>query len=164
MRTIIGVMGGGQADAPTCAQARELGRLIAAEGWVLLNGGRNAGVMAASAAGAAEAGGLTVGVLPDDTTAGAAPHIDIAILTGMGDARNVINVLSSHVVIALSGNAGTVSEIAHALKAGRPVITLGIDAGPALAHYRTNGLLHDVGSPAHAVALAREILARRGAP
>lgn len=161
MRTIIGVMGGGEADKATCACAHELGRLIAEEGWVLLNGGRDAGVMTASAAGARQAGGLTVGILPDDDTHRVAPGIDIPILTGMGDARNVVNVLSSHVVIVLHGEAGTVSEVAHALNCGRPVITLGLDLGHLFAKYRTEGLLVDATGPAHAIALARGFVAVR---
>lgn len=132
MRTVIGVMGGGRADAATSALAREIGTLIAAEGWVLLNGGRNCGVMAASAAGAAEAGGLVVGVLPGDDFSGVAPGVSVAIPTGMGDARNVINILASHVVLALPGGAGTVSEVAHALKAGRAVVAVGWDPGDVL--------------------------------
>jgi uncharacterized protein (TIGR00725 family) len=132
MRTVIGVMGGGRADAATSALARAVGALIAAEGWVLLNGGRDCGVMAASAAGAAAAGGLVIGILPDDDFDGVAPGVDIAIPTGMGDARNVINILASHVVLALPGGAGTISEVAHALKAGRPVVVVGWDPGEAL--------------------------------
>jgi len=107
---IIGVMGGG---------------LIAKNGWYLLNGGRNAGIMAASARGAAENNGLTIGILPDDTLADVSPDIAIPILTGLGNARNCINVLSSDVVIACPGGAGTLSEIALALKNGKPVITMG---------------------------------------
>jgi uncharacterized protein (TIGR00725 family) len=132
MRTVIGIMGGGRADAATSALAREIGNLVAAEGWVLLNGGRNCGVMAASAAGAAEAGGLVVGILPGDDFSGVAPGVSIALPTGMGDARNVINVLASHVVIALPGGAGTVSEVAHALKAGRAVVVVSWDPGDVL--------------------------------
>lgn len=132
MRTVIGIMGGGRANAATSALAREIGARIAAEGWVLLNGGRHCGVMAASAAGAAEAGGLVVGVLPGDDFSGVARGVDIAIPTGMGDARNVINILASHVVVALPGGAGTVSEVAHALKAGRGVVVVGWDPGEVL--------------------------------
>ena len=72
MRTIIGVMGGAVADDAVTDDAYEIGRLVAGHGFVLLNGGRNAGVMAASARGAHEAGGLVVGILPTETTAGAA--------------------------------------------------------------------------------------------
>ena len=68
---------------------------------MLLCGGRDAGVMEAVAAGAHDAGGLVVGILPGDTAHGVADGVDIAIPTGMGDARNAINVLASHVVVAL---------------------------------------------------------------
>ncbi|MDZ4179113.1 MAG: TIGR00725 family protein [Coriobacteriia bacterium] len=163
MRTIIGVMGGGEADANTRALARQLGRYIAEEGWVTLSGGRDAGVMSAVTEGAHDAGGLTVGVLPDDDTRRMAPGVDIPILTGMGDARNVINVLSSHIVIALAGGAGTLSEVALALKNGRPVITIGLDAGPALASYRDNGLLRQARDPRDAIEIATALLADSGA-
>lgn len=126
---IIGVMGGGTASPEAIGAAHDLGKRIAEQGWALLNGGRNAGIMAASARGAAEHGGLTIGILPDETDAQASPHIRIPILTGMGNARNCINVLTSHVVVACEGGAGTLSEIALALKVGRPVVLLGFDGG-----------------------------------
>ena len=124
-RAVVGVMGGGTADERVLEMAEELGRLIAERGWVLLNGGRDAGVMAASAKGADEAGGLVVGVLPGADRTGATPHLGVAIVTGLGMARNAVNVLSSDVVIALPGGAGTLSEIALARKAGRPLVLLG---------------------------------------
>lgn len=122
---IIGVMGGGNAGADDRAKAGRLGELIAQNGWYLLNGGRDAGIMAASARGAAENGGLTIGILPDKNARHASPHITIPIVTGLGDARNCINVLSSDVVVACPGGAGTLSEIALALKNSKPVITMG---------------------------------------
>lgn len=127
-KLIVGVMGGGRVDETTSAMAYRLGALIAENGWILLNGGRKAGVMDASAKGAADNGGLTVGILPDETTSQASDYIHIPIRTGMGSARNSINVLSSDVVIACRGSAGTVSEIALALKHGKVVITIGHDA------------------------------------
>ena len=140
-KTIIGVMGGGRAEAQTLDAAYRLGKLIAREGWVLLNGGRAAGVMEASARGASEEGGLTIGILPDDRPGRASEYIDIPILTGIGDARNYINVLSSDVVVACPGRAGTLSEIALALKNRRKVILLNFDPGPAFASYAEEGLL-----------------------
>lgn len=158
MRTIIGVMGGAAASAATERTAQEVGRLIAQQDWVLLNGGRHAGVMAASAAGAREAGGLVVGVLPDEHTHGMSLDVDIPILTGMGDARNLINVLSSRVVIALHGGAGTISEVAHALKLGRPVVTLGLELGALFSEYRQRGTLVSVSTPAEAIEATRVFL------
>lgn len=158
MRTVIGVMGGGTADEATTALARELGEAIAGRGWVLLNGGRDCGVMAASAAGARTGGGLVVGVLPDEDTADASPDLDIAIRTGMGDARNVVNVLSSDVVIALAGGAGTLSEIAHAVKLGRPVVLLGMKVDGLFAEARTHGRLVDANTVTEAIAHAARFL------
>ena len=80
--------------------------------------------MEASAKGAKEAGGITIGILPGDNDADANPYIDIPIVTAMGNARNAINVLTSHAVIAIEGSYGTLSEIALALKCRVPVIGL----------------------------------------
>ena len=159
MRTIIGVMGGGGAKPEVEAMAAEMGRLIAESGFVLLTGGRDCGVMAAASRGASEAGGLVVGILPTEEASDAAPDVDIAIPTGMGDARNVINVLASRVVIALQGGAGTISEIAHALKLGRPVITVGFPLGGEFDAYRAPGRLTEVGSPVDAMNVVRKVLA-----
>ncbi len=147
---IIGVMGGGTASARAEKAAYDLGALIARQGWILLNGGRNAGIMAASAKGAADAGGITVGILPDAHDQNSCPYIQIPIYTGMGGARNAINVLSSQVVVACPGGAGTLSEIALAAKHGKPVILmdfpLDISDGP-LALYRER-IFHESGPQA----------------
>ncbi len=126
---IVGVMGGGKADDRKMQLAYELGKQIAQKGWVLLNGGRDAGIMAASARGASENGGITIGILPDEHTGHASEYVQIPICTGMGSARNTINVLSSDIVVACPGGAGTISEIALALKHGKRVITLAFDIG-----------------------------------
>ena len=157
-RHIIGVMGGGTVSAGDLAAGYDLGRRIAKEGWVLLNGGRRAGIMDASAKGAADRGGLTVGILPDDNDAGVSEHIHIPVLTGMGSARNVINVLSSSVVVACAGGAGTLSEIALALKHGKTVITLNFDIGRAFDEYRKAGRLLAVESPEEAIERIRNVL------
>jgi len=157
-QVIIGVMGGGSAAPEILAAAYRLGTLIAQEGWVLLNGGRRAGVMHASAAGARAAGGLTVGVLPDDHTGGLSEHIDIPIVTGMGSARNCINVLSSQVVVACQGGAGTVSEIALALKFDRPVVLLGFDPGALFETYRRRGKLQAAATPEEAIERIKALL------
>src|ERR671932_771699 len=124
-KIIIGVMGPGAGASETEQQnAYELGKLIAQEGWVLLTGGRNAGVMDAASRGAKAANGLTVGILPGADDRGISEAVDIAIVTGMGNARNNINVLSSNVVIACGMGAGTASEVALALKGNKQVILL----------------------------------------
>ncbi len=161
-KPVVGVMGGANVGAEVCALARELGRRIAERGWVLLNGGRDAGVMRASAAGAREAGGTVIGILPDADTLRASPDLDYAIVTGMGDARNLINVLTCDIVIACRGGAGTLSEVALALKHGKRVILLGWEAGAAFEAFRRSGLLTTAKDAGDALAQAEEALSRTG--
>ncbi len=160
-RTVIGVMGSGENASPQAITwARQLGALIAAENWVLLSGGRNVGVMNAVSIGANQAGGLVIGVLHTPDAAEASDGIDVAIVTGMGSARNNINVLSSDAVIAC-GNAegGTLSEIALALKAKKSVVLLTEDAEARQFLQRIGrGMLHIANSPEEAVALTRQLL------
>ena len=93
-KILIGVMGAGEkATATDCQNAHELGKMIAQQGWVLLTGGRNVGVMNAASLGAKAANGLTVGILPGNNTNGISEAVDIAIITGMGNARNKMSSL-----------------------------------------------------------------------
>ncbi len=119
----IAVVGGGDCGPEVRAQARHLGRLLAEQGHTVLCGGLG-GVMEAVCCGAKEAGGLTVGILPAEKE-DANRCVGIAIATGMGHARNAIVVKSADAVIALPGEHGTLSEIALALKMGKPVVSLG---------------------------------------
>ena len=161
-KTIVGVMGGGEgASLEVCKLAYELGKLIALEDWVLLNGGRSAGVMEASARGAKENGGLTVGILPDVKPDQASPYIDIPILTGMGDGRNFINVMTSDVVVALPGRAGTISEIALALKNGKTVVLLNFPLGDLFQEYKRAGLLICANKPQEVVEEIRKIVGNK---
>lgn len=120
---VIAVCGSGAEDSRLNALAEAVGVLIAQRGAVLVCGGLG-GVMAAACRGAAEAGGMTVGILPTAHPADANAHVAVAIATGMGHARNVVIVQSADVVIAVGGEYGTLSEIALARKAGRPVVGL----------------------------------------
>lgn len=159
-KPVIGVMGGSKASAAVYAQAKKLGSLIAQRGWVLLNGGRNQGVMAASAEGARQAGGTVIGILPDSTDSRASPHLDFAIMTDMGDGRNLLNVLSSDVVIACSGKLGTLSEVVLALKRDKRVILLGWElTDPQFNQFIKTGLLTFAATPEEAVDLAAKELA-----
>lgn len=107
--------------------AYELGRAIAKEGWIVLTGGRSFGVMDAAMKGASDANGLTIGVLPDTTDQNASENAHIRIVTGMGSARNLINVLSSNIIVVLGMAAGTASEVALAIKSNKKVILLNQD-------------------------------------
>lgn len=120
----IAVIGAGQCDQETAEVAYEVGRLIALKRAILVCGGLG-GVMNAAAQGARETGGLTVGILPSETRTGASKFIDVAIPSGLGEARNALIARAADVVIAIGGGYGTLSEIGLALKMGKPVIGLG---------------------------------------
>ncbi len=124
-RIIIGVMGAGKlATLEDVDTAYQLGKSIAENGWILLTGGRKAGVMDAASQGAKSAAGIVIGVLPSNDLQGMSDAVDIPIVTDMGNARNNINVLSSTVVIACGMGLGTASEVALALKNNKPVVLL----------------------------------------
>ncbi|HDN86266.1 MAG: TIGR00725 family protein [Candidatus Omnitrophota bacterium] len=120
----VGVIGGYSCSKRAYKLAREIGRLIAQEGWILICGG-GSGVMEAACLGAKEKGGITCGILPSYTGEEANPYLDIKIPTGLGYARNILVVRASHCLVAIDGKYGTLSEIAFALSEGKPV--LGID-------------------------------------
>ena len=120
----IGVMGPASCSLTTYDLARQVGFLIGQKGALLICGG-GSGVMEASARGAKEAGGITIGILPGATAADANPYIDIPIVTDLGNARNIINILTSQVIIAVHGAYGTLSEIALAMKCSIPLVGLG---------------------------------------
>ncbi len=119
----VGVIGGGEADPKIAALACEVGRDLARRGAVVVCGGLG-GVMAAAAQGVQEAGGVSIGILPDPDRRRANPYLTYAIPTNLGHARNMIIVHAADAVIAIGGGYGTISEAALALKLGKKVITL----------------------------------------
>lgn len=123
-RVSVAVVGPGeQATADDCAAAREVGRLLAERGVVVLTGGLG-GVMAAAADGATSAGGTAVGLLPGKDRGTANPHSTVAIPTGLGELRNAVLVRAADGVIAVGGSWGTLSEIALAERTGVPVVAI----------------------------------------
>lgn len=117
----IAVIGAGDANADEYGAACAVGALLAGRATLVCGG--MGGVMEAACKGAREKGGLTVGILPD--TGSGNPYLDIIIRTGLGHARNVVVVQSADAVIAVGGSHGSLSEIAIALKLGKPVFGLG---------------------------------------
>ena len=150
-------MGAGEPRPATLEAARQFGQLVAGAGWILLTGGRPAGVMEAASAGAKSvAGSLTIGILPSGPEGPVSANVDVAIFTGMGDARNVVNVLSSDVVVACGVEGpGTASEVSLALKTGRPTVLLGASASAATFFQEVAGqrALYEAATPEAAVAL-----------
>lgn len=142
---LVAVIGTSTASAAQRKIAYELGKGIAHEKWILVCGGLT-GVMEAASQGAAENGGLVVGIVPGPTTGEANRYVTVPIATNMGHARNVIIAHTADAVIAVGGGEGTLSEIAIARKLGKPVFGIGSwevagltsvpDAKTALEHCR----------------------------
>ncbi len=152
---------GASAGTPTeLALGQAVGRLIAEAGAVLVCGGMG-GVMEAAAGGCADAGGRSVGILPSESRLEANPYVTVAVATGLGEARNAIVVRTADAVIAIRGEFGTLSEIALALKMGKPVVGLGTwelarDGVPVDAVVRAS-------DPEDAVHTALQLIERREA-
>lgn len=126
-RVPVGILGGKNASEEQLADALELGSLIARMGLTLICGGRG-GVMEAACKGATEAGGICVGLLPDETPDAANPYVTIPLATGIGVARNAILTRAALCLVAVGGGYGTLSEIAFGLQFKKTV--LGLSGAP----------------------------------
>ncbi|HEX2050242.1 MAG TPA: TIGR00725 family protein [Actinomycetota bacterium] len=120
----VAVVGGSNPSDDELGAAHAIGYELARRGALVVCGGLS-GVMEAVCAGAKEGGGTTVGLLPGDDRAAANRFVDVALATGLGEARNTIVARAVDVVVAVGGEFGTLSEIAFALRAGTPVVGLG---------------------------------------
>jgi uncharacterized protein (TIGR00725 family) len=123
MAVYVAVCGPNDANAEELGWAEDVGRELARAGAVLLNGGLG-GVMEAAARGASAEGGTSIGILPGTSRRDANRHLTLSIPTGMGEARNALLIRAADAVIAISGEFGTLSEVAFALKIGVPVVGL----------------------------------------
>ncbi|HYZ11422.1 MAG TPA: TIGR00725 family protein [Actinomycetota bacterium] len=150
----VAVCGPALAGPAEFEAAEEVGRLLAEAGAIVVCGG-GTGVMDAVARGCREAGGITVGLLADPDRADASEHLTVSIPTGMGETRNALVARSGQAVIAIGGEFGTLSEIALALKIGRPVVGLGTWE-VAKPGYSSDPIVR-VGSPTEAVRRALEL-------
>lgn len=122
-RQPVALIGPGDGKAMECSAAERVAGHLAAAGMVILCGGRG-GVMEAAARGAAQAGGMAVGLLPGDDASEANPWLTLALPTGMGEMRNALIARSALCLVAIGGGMGTLSEMAFGLKWGKPVFTL----------------------------------------
>lgn len=153
----MAVVGGGATDDATAAAAEAVGRAVADAGAVLVCGGLG-GVMAAACRGARAGGGLTVGILPGPDRESANADVEVAIPTAMGEARNALVVGMADAVVAVGGAYGTLSEIALALRAGRPVV--GIDTWELRRHGAIDPGVVVAHDPVEAVATALRLAGR----
>ena len=119
----VGVIGGRRCGERIAGLAFQTGSLIAERGWILVCGGMG-GVMEHACRGARSKNGITLGILPGNSRESANPHLSFSVVTGLGEARNVLVVKSCSAIIAISGSYGTLSEIALANAAGIPVVGL----------------------------------------
>ena len=119
----VAVVGPADASPAECEHAYEVGRLLAERGAVVVTGGLG-GVMAAASRGCADAGGISVGVLPSADRASGNDHLTVALATGVGELRNGLVVRSADAVIAIGGSWGTLSEVALAMRTDVPVVSI----------------------------------------
>ncbi len=157
----IAVVGGSEVAPFTAGVAEVVGAGLAAAGAVVVCGGLG-GVMEAACRGAKSAGGLTVGFLPGLDPRAANRWVDVVIPTGLGEARNLLVVRSAAVVVAVGGGYGTLSEIAFALRVGRPVVGVGTWVLTRPDGVEDGGMVA-VGDAGGAVAVALELAAADGA-
>lgn len=155
MGAYVAVVGAGDAGVHLRGVAEEVGRGLAERGAIVLCGGLS-GVMEAVCRGCRAGGGTSVGILPGSDRRDANAFVDVAIATGMGEMRNALIVRGADVVVALGGGHGTLSEIAFALKIGRPVV--GFETWDPSKGERPDPIRR-VGSAAEAVAAALDLAA-----
>jgi uncharacterized protein (TIGR00725 family) len=124
MRPYVAVVGGGACSPHEATTAEQVGRMLAERGAVVVCGGLG-GVMEAACRGAKSADGITVGLLPGLDRSEANPFVDVAIPTGLGEARNALVVRAADAVVAIGGEFGTLTEIAFALRTEVPVVGIG---------------------------------------
>lgn len=152
-RTFIAVVGAGagSCDAQAARIAEAVGREVAKAGAVLVCGGLG-GVMEAACRGASTQGGLTIGILPTTSRGSANVYVQVAIATGLGEARHAIITRTADAVIAVGGEFGTLSEIGLALKMGKPVV--GIDTWELAKGGQPSSAICPAASPEEAVKTA----------
>jgi uncharacterized protein (TIGR00725 family) len=151
LRQPIGVIGPSDATEAQLAAAAAVGRGLGAIGLTIVCGGRG-GVMEAVCRGAADSGGLTIGLLPGPDCAAANPFVAVPLATGIGEARNALIARAAFCLVAIGDSFGTLSEVALGLQFGRRVIGL---AGAA----QIAGVRHVATAEAAIESVARLVLA-----
>ncbi len=123
---------GSHDDCRFLDEAFTIGKHIAQRKWVLVCGGRG-GIMEAASKGASEEGGIVIGILPGSDFSDANPYLTAAVASGIGFARNSMNVLSGDVIVAIGGKTGTMTELSYAFQYGKPIIICSFAGGWSLA-------------------------------
>ena len=150
---MVAVIGAGKCSKKLRDMAAQVGQYVAENGGVIVCGGLG-GIMEGAARGAREAGGPTIGILPMENKDEANEFIDFVIPTGFGEARNIMVVRSADAVVAFPGKYGTLSEMAFALLAGKPVISV--------SAWKLGDEITQVEDPLEAAKLAMKLARRPG--
>ena len=155
------MVGSGEAELTLTEYARQVGRLVAQREWVLVTGGRDAGIMKSAIEGAKEVqGSITVGILPDSAVE-ACQSLDVRVISGVGEARNNIIVLTADAVVACGvRDPGTASEVALAIKAEKPVVLIEPCAATIAFLNHLGATVHVAESPMSAICLIERLLAQ----
>ncbi len=151
-KIVVAVVGAGKCSKKLRDMAAATGEYIAQHGGILVCGGLG-GVMEGAARGAKEAGGTTIGILPTESKSDANEFIDLVIPTGFGEARNAVVINSADAVVAFPGKYGTLSEMAFALKAQKPLISVGA--------WKLGDEIKHLDDPVEAAKLAMELAVER---
>ena len=145
---MIAVVGAGKCSKKLRDMAFIVGKYVAENGGIIVCGGMG-GIMEGAAKGAKEAGGVTIGILPTSNKEDANEFIDYIIPTGFGEARNIMVVRSADAVVAFPGKFGTLIEMAFALNAKKPVISVNA--------WKLGDEINQVDTPLEAAKLAMEL-------
>ncbi len=147
--------------------AYRVGRAIAMQGAIVVSGGLG-GVMEAASRGASEAGGASVGIIPSADSAQANKYCDFVVATGLGKARDFLVAYSGEAMIIVGGGAGTLTEVAAAYQADKPIVSVrgtgGVAddwAGRHLDHRRKRPII-EASNPEDAVKKALRELSHDG--
>ncbi|MFX1301972.1 MAG: TIGR00725 family protein [Promethearchaeota archaeon] len=162
---IVSIIGSSEIDKKTEEITFEIGRLLAQNKFVIACGGLT-GVMEAVCKGAKEENGLTIGIIPHIDKSTANKYVDIVIPCPFSQARNIVVVLSGDACLAISGKAGTLSEICFAWIYQKPIVALSSVKGwsSKIANQKLDDrrydMIYGVETPHEAIEKLKELLKR----
>ncbi|MFW9941921.1 MAG: TIGR00725 family protein [Candidatus Thorarchaeota archaeon] len=162
-KAVISVIGASEIDKEIENITIEIGRLIAKNNYAVACGGLS-GVMEAICKGAKEEGGFTIGIIPHTEKNYANKYVDLVIPCPFSQARNIVVVLAGDLCLAISGKAGTLSEICFAWIYDKPLVALSSVQGwsSKMANQkldnRRNDMIYGVSNPLEAINKINELL------
>jgi hypothetical protein len=161
-KATISVIGASEINKEIEEKTIEIGRLLAKNNYIVVCGGLT-GVMEAICKGAKEEGGLTIGIVPQKNKSMANKYVDIIIPCPFSQARNIVVVLTGDICLAISGKAGTLSEISFAWIYNKPIVALSSVQGwsSKIANQkiddRRNDMIYGVKTPEEAIDKINEL-------